>query len=99
MIKLILTSEACPEQYDAYLGDRQVGYLRLRHGYFSVECPDVGGVKVYSASPAGNGRFDSDERDYYLRFAVDAIERWVETGHVAMLPAPNVQYTLVNAAQ
>ena len=33
-IKLIQTCGACPEQYDAFIGEEQVGYLRLRHGYF-----------------------------------------------------------------
>ena len=43
MLKLVLTCGACPEQYDAFDGERQVGYLRLRHGHFTVTCPDVGG--------------------------------------------------------
>lgn len=30
-IHLVKTCEACPEQYDAYLGEKRVGYLRLRH--------------------------------------------------------------------
>jgi hypothetical protein len=31
-IELRQTCEACPEQYDAYLGDNRIGYLRLRYG-------------------------------------------------------------------
>ena len=35
--RLILTCGACPEQYDVFDGDRQVGYLRLRHGHFRAD--------------------------------------------------------------
>ena len=31
-IKLVKTCSACPEQYDAFYEDHQVGYLRVRHG-------------------------------------------------------------------
>lgn len=52
-IELIQTCGACPEQYEAYYKDHQVGYLRLRHGYFSVSCNTSGGIEVYSAHPKG----------------------------------------------
>lgn len=93
MIKLVSTCAACPEQYDAFIGERQVGYLRLRHGVFTVECPDVSGVEVYNAAPEGDGMFDDDERDYYLRYAVAAIQQWVDTGKTC-LPAPDVSYVI-----
>ena len=35
-IKLTLTCTACPEQYDALYEGKVVGYLRLRHGSFTV---------------------------------------------------------------
>ena len=82
---------ACPEQYNAYLGGKQVGYLRLRHGAFSVDFPDCGGETIYEASPAGDGIFADDERDYYLRFAVDAILKRLR-GESPRPPAPNVEY-------
>jgi hypothetical protein len=88
----------CPEQYDAFLDGEQVGYLRLRHGHFTVECPDCGGCLVYEADPEGQGAFDDEERDYYLRFAVNAIHRWIADGRPAMEPldarppAPDVEY-------
>ena len=68
------TCWACPEQYDAYIGSRQIGYLRLRHGFFSVEYPDCGGTEVYSAEPEGDGIFEHDERETYLRAAVTALK-------------------------
>ena len=93
MIKLVQTCSACPEQYDAFDGEKRVGYLRLRHGCFTVDCPDSGGIEVYNASPMGDGCFENDERDYYLRFAVHAIETFIRCG-VSKLPAPDVEYVI-----
>jgi hypothetical protein len=75
-IRLELTCGACPEQYDAFIGDELVGYLRLRHGNFTVECPDCGGKLVYRANPKGDGLFDDDEREEYLSAAKQAILNW-----------------------
>lgn len=73
-ITLFNTCSACPEQYDAKdQNGEKVGYLRLRHGEFTVAVPDVGGEIVYSASPCGDGMFDDDEREKYLIAAVEAI--------------------------
>jgi hypothetical protein len=98
MAKMILekTCDACPEQYDAYLDGIRVGYMRLRHGFYSVRCPDVSGVQVYSGTPEGDGSFFDHERDYYLRFGVDAILRWIAAGRpehgFPMPPAPEAEY-------
>ena len=73
--RLERTCTACPEQYDVLVENEQVGYLRLRHGEFRVEVPDVGGRAVYEAAPEGDGIFEDEERDDYLRQAVDAIHR------------------------
>jgi len=78
-IELIQTCGACPEQYDAMLDGKQVGYLRLRHGFFDVSCPDAGGEIVYEAEPKGDGSFYDDEQDYYLDQAKLAIETWLNT--------------------
>jgi hypothetical protein len=94
MIRLRRTCYACPEQYDAYDGDEKVGYLRLRHGSFTVESPDCGGTLVYSASPLGDGIFEDDERDYHLRFAVDAIQRFRRGELIVNPPAPDVEYKI-----
>ncbi|MCB4861485.1 hypothetical protein K7W03_17995 [Sphingobium sp. PNB] len=74
-ITLQLTCRACPEQYDAYLDGKQVGYLRLRHGAFRVDVPDCGGETVYEAEPEGDGIFADHERDHFLREAKLAIAR------------------------
>jgi hypothetical protein len=94
-IKLVLTCGACPEQYDAFdETGRMVGYLRLRHGSFRVDCPDSGGTTVYMAQPDGDGIFTDDERDYYLRHAVAAILKWMKGEHTDKPPAPDVEYEI-----
>ena len=70
---LIKTCSACPEQYDVYKGKVQIGYLRLRHGFFRADYPDCGGESVYEAEPEGDGIFEDHERDKYLSAAVDAL--------------------------
>lgn len=70
---LVLTCEACPEQYDVFNGAEQVGYLRLRHGEFRVDFPDCGGETIYEAEPNGDGTFDANERLVYLTKAMRAI--------------------------
>jgi hypothetical protein len=98
MIRLVETCSACPEQYDAFDGDVQVGYLRLRHGHFRVDVPDCGGTTIYEASPEGDGIFDPGERDYYLRWAVHAIERHLRGEALTECqnrpPAPDVYYEM-----
>lgn len=74
-INLIMTCGACPEQYDAIYQGKTIGYLRLRHGHFSVDYPDCGGETVYSANPKGDGIFESEERDFYLNKARKAIKK------------------------
>jgi hypothetical protein len=74
-ITLVRTCYACPEQYDAFGADgKQVGYLRLRHGEFRVDVPDVHGQTVYEAEPRGDGMFEVDERERFLIAAIEAIQ-------------------------
>ena len=77
-IRLVMTCGACPEQYDAFIGDTQVGYLRLRHGYFQVRYPDVGGELVYDSATRGDGLFEESEREYHLTRA-----RWAIAARLA----------------
>ena len=74
-ILLLRTCYACPEQYDAFKDGEQVGYLRLRHGGFTVDYPDCGGEEIYEASPNGDGLFEDKEREFYLKQAVNAINK------------------------
>lgn len=72
-MKLVRTSYACPEQYDVFDEGVQIGYLRLRHGHFTAEYPDVWGKLVYEADTIGDGIFENGERDLHLAKALGAI--------------------------
>lgn len=72
-IELVQTCSACPEQYDAFFEGNKVGYVRLRHGHFTVQYPDERGEVVYEANPKGDGIFESNERPVYLETAQRAI--------------------------
>lgn len=73
------TCYACPEQYDVRNAEGYlVGYMRLRHGFFTVECPDIMGTKVYKALPEGDGVFQEHEQLYFLTLGVRAINKWLE---------------------
>lgn len=72
-IKLEMTCGACPEQYEATYNGDEVGYLRLRHGYFYVSFPGVRGEVIYEAYPEGDGIFEDNERDLYLNEAKQSI--------------------------
>ena len=69
----------CPEQYHVFKDGVQVSYTRLRHGLFLVKVPDAGGMIVYAASPRGDGCFENDEREHYLRKAIEAIQAHMST--------------------
>lgn len=71
---VVLTCSACPEQYDVYKDAKQVGYLRLRHGYFRADVPDACGETVYESNPDGDGQFTDEERGYHLESAIAAID-------------------------
>jgi hypothetical protein len=75
--RLQQTCGACPEQYDVYddLG-QQVAYLRLRHGRFRANVPDVGGDEVYSSYPKGDGLFYDEERVQELTNAIMAVQEY-----------------------
>ena len=79
--ELEMTCGACPEQYDVFKDDKQVGYLRLRHGYFYASYPDCSNEVVYDAEPKGDGIFEDDERDGYLLNAINAIDERIKRGH------------------
>jgi hypothetical protein len=74
--KLVCTSIACPEQYDVFDGDTQIGYLRLRHGFFRADYPHCGGVTVYESNTRGDGIFDDDERQSELQNAIAALKKF-----------------------
>lgn len=73
-LTLKLTCGACPEQYDVFdSSNKQVAYLRLRHGEFRVYVPDCGGETIYYAEPNGDGIFDENERLVFMTKAMREI--------------------------
>lgn len=77
-IELVMTCPACPEQYDAFFEGAHIGYLRLRHGLFSVRCPDADGEVVFSSDTHGDGEFQQYEREKYLNLAKQAIIEYIK---------------------
>lgn len=69
-LRLVKTCGGCPEQYDVFHGEENVGYLRLRHGCFTADYKEQ---QVYSACPEGDGSFLDHERHRYLNEACIAI--------------------------
>ena len=72
---LVMTCGACPEQYDVFLDGKEVGYLRLRHGHFRADYPNVNGNTVYQSSTYGDGIFEDRERMFQLTKAIQAIDK------------------------
>lgn len=71
-VELTQTCGACPEQYDMFLNGKEIGYFRLRHGHFYAQYLPTEEI-VFSADPKGDGMFEDDERDLYLKKAIKAI--------------------------
>ena len=64
------TCDLCPEQYDVYKNEEQVGYVRLRHGCLTVECPDALDKLIYCKTFSDGVRgcfYDNNERISYLK--------------------------------
>lgn len=70
--ELRLTCESCPEQYDVYWRDDQVGYLRLRHGWFRAD-NTVNNTVYTTTNCRGDGIFEPDERQEFLTKAINRI--------------------------
>lgn len=75
-LRFLLTCSSCPEQYDVYSGEMQVGYVRLRHSEFTVEFPEPGRTLILYVryrEGADAGEFDDVDRVRHLRMAAAAI--------------------------
>jgi len=83
--QLKMTCYGCPEQYDVFRNGKQVGYLRLRGGHFSVSAPECGKRIIYRASPKGDGIFEDDERQFYLEKAIEEIQNQDEKTAIDMI--------------
>ena len=78
--RCVCTCSMCPEQYDVFIEEYLVGYLRLRHGFFQARFPDVNGEVVYETSKIyGDGGFyNKEERMRELKRAIKFIHREVK---------------------
>jgi hypothetical protein len=75
-LTLVCYGTCFPEQYAVFKGTKQVGYMRLRGGRFSVDVPDAGGEEILAGYPkCGGGMFEFNERMQWLREGVKAIKR------------------------
>lgn len=55
-----LTCSSCPEQYEVFREGKRVAYVRLRHGFLSVNAPDCVGKEILSHEFDGHlGWFDT----------------------------------------
>jgi hypothetical protein len=72
--KLEMTCSTSPEQFDVFLDGTEIGYLRLRHGSFSVHYVPADD-SLYTVFPKGDGCFDDEERVKYLTEAVEALQK------------------------
>ena len=72
---LVETCYACPEQYDVYLYNKQVGYMRLRHHMFRCDFRRCGESELYCVNVKSDGRFDDDEREFYIEEALKEIAK------------------------
>ena len=71
------TCSACPEQYDVFNDDVQVGHVRLRWGHLRCNYPDCGGETIYEYdfNDAYQGYFDNaEDRDYHLSLIAKSIQ-------------------------
>jgi len=75
MTQLLLkkTCSACPEQYDVFLGEEQIGYFQLKHGLFNAKYPNSMGSSVYSCYTRVDRSLKEEERDKILTEACKAI--------------------------
>jgi hypothetical protein len=78
--RCVLTCPVCPEQWDVFIDEHVVGYLRLRWGHFKAIFPDYAGEIVYETTKiTGDGTFgDVKERQRELKRAIRFIHREVK---------------------
>jgi hypothetical protein len=69
------TSPGCPEQYDVFQKDKQVGYIRYRWGNFRIDCPNCGDKEIYSEEIDEDGYEGmlNENRMKYLKLATKLI--------------------------
>lgn len=79
-----MTCMACPEQYDVFLGEELVGYVRLRWGCIRAEFPDVWRelVYVHEFNDPFMGCFDNEkQRMKHLKRIAKRLKEYVKCEH------------------
>lgn len=81
-LTFVLTCTACPEQYDVYLGDTYVAYVRLRWGRLRVDNDSGTTIFSHRFDDPLKGIFDSDsERETFLNIASTHITTYLNATH------------------
>lgn len=79
--RVVLTCSACPEQWEIFIDDRQVGYLRCRHSKWRLDAPECGGETLISEPwHPERGEYESDfgeERPAVFRRVFAALDRYL----------------------
>lgn len=69
-----------PEAYNLFIQDKEVGYLKVRGGIFSVEY-DLTSKIIFTTVVDGDGCFCDHERDYFLRKGIKEVilfhHKWI----------------------
>lgn len=76
--RLKLTCGCCPEQYDVFKDGVNVGYFRLRNGWFTADLVTEEEITVYECGTDGDGMFTAEERLRCLTAAVDCLDVYLK---------------------
>lgn len=87
-IRLDCTCDACPEQYDMFIDDTQVGYIRYRWGYLACRpCNNDGTIDWNKTvfeweypNDGWSGIIPEDQRDVLLQQCKNAIAKYIWEG-------------------
>lgn len=76
---LVQVSSQYPLQWDIWYEDKVVGYVRIAYQKITVDCPTIGGRRVYDKDIAGFDNFNSlpdEERIPTLEVAKQLVAIW-----------------------
>jgi hypothetical protein len=79
-LTFICTCIACPEQYNVFKDEKQVGYVRLRWGGLRVDSPDYMGKEIYYTNYGDGycGEFSDEDRPVQLAKIAKIINTHIE---------------------
>jgi len=88
-IRLVKTSSVCPEQYDVFQGDLEIGYIKLRNGVLRAMS---GPRTVYLTKLGEQNFFHDNEREYYLDYCVASILLFLKGEHPTGIKLAEMKY-------